>query len=242
MRILLLTFAAVLGIWSRSAAHAQAREQTGVTAETEARPDESEADFRARGLFLAGQAAYNRAQFEEALGYFEGAYQMSNRPELLFNIGLAAQRAGQRDRALDAFRQYVREVPGATNRPDVEARIGELEAASASSDTSEAGNGPGVVPWIVIGASAAVAIAGAIFVGIGVSDVSAVEGAPRGAVWDDYQSRYDRAPVLTTVGFVMLGVGVAGAALGVVLFATSGSDDSTTVSLGPGSLRVRGTF
>jgi len=216
-------------------------------AEQDVNPDDT--DTRARGLFLAGEAAFNRAQFEEALGYFEGAFRLSERPQLLFNIGLAAQRAGRRDRAIEAFRQYLESIPDAANRPDVEARIASLEATAEQGPGPEPpsggagdGGGPGIVPWVVIGVWAAVAIIGGVLLGAGLSDVGAVEDAPLDASWADYESRYDRAPALTTLGFVLLGTGIAGAAVGVVLLTMGGSDESAAVSLGPGTLELRGTF
>jgi tetratricopeptide (TPR) repeat protein len=232
-----------------ASSRAEAQQAGDEVAGTEAEADDP--DTRARGLFLAGQAAYDRAQFEEALGYFEGAYRLSPRGGLLFNIGLAAERAGNRERALEAFRQYLDEMPDAANRADVEARIAALEASGGAEGTegAETGSGedggPGILPWIAIGAGAAVAVVGGVLLGVGLGDKGSVEGAPMDADWADYEGAYGRAPVLTTLGFVMLGVGVAGAALGVVLLTMGGGQSespSATVSIGPGSLRLSGRF
>jgi hypothetical protein len=53
------------------------------------------------------------------------------------------------------------------------------------------------------------------------SDIQTVEGASR---WEDASSAYERAPVLSTVGFACLGVGVA-AIGGAVLWMVMGGDD-----------------
>lgn len=84
-------------------------------------------DEVARGLFQAGKAAYQARKYADALGFFQQAHERSHRPELLFNIGQAAERLRQDEKALEAFRAYLTQVPGAPNRVDVEARIRQLE-------------------------------------------------------------------------------------------------------------------
>jgi tetratricopeptide (TPR) repeat protein len=218
-----------------------ARAQDGTDETTDAN------DREARGMFLAGQAAFDDARFEDALQHFLRAYELSGRAELLFNIGLAAERAGDTTRALDAFGRYLNELPDAQNRRDVEARITALEGrqgdGTVEAPAPDEAGGPGILPWIAIGAGGAAAIAGAVLLAVGLSDVSAVEDAPMDAAWSDYQSRHDRAPVFTGIGFALLAVGVAGAAVGVVLLVVGGGEEEgTTVSLGPGSIGVRSRF
>lgn len=80
-------------------------------------------DAEARGLFEAGRAAFSDGRFEDALEYFQRSYDLSHRGELLYNIGSAADRLQQEERALTAFEEYLRELPEATNRREVEGRI-----------------------------------------------------------------------------------------------------------------------
>lgn len=93
-------------------------------------PDaESQArDVEARRLFEAGRSAYVEQKYQDALNYFQEAHALSERPQLLFNVGQAADRLGQREAAAQAFRDYLAAVPDAHNRAEVEARIAELEA------------------------------------------------------------------------------------------------------------------
>lgn len=84
-------------------------------------------DEVARGLFQAGKAAYQAGKYSDALSFFEQAYARSGRPELLFNIGQAADRLRQDEKALEVFRAYLTQVPAAANRAEVEARIAQLE-------------------------------------------------------------------------------------------------------------------
>lgn len=194
-------------------------------------------DREARGLFIAGQAAYERDEYPTALTHFERAYELSRRPELLFNIGLAAQSASEHERARRAYRAYLSERPNAPNRSDVEARLEEIELALSAST----GDGPGVVSWLAIGAGAAVAIGGGVLFAMAQSDVAAVEDASVDSDWADVRDAYDRAPLLSGIGIAMIGVGVAGVALGLVLMVGDGSSEAQ-VAFGPGSASVRGRF
>lgn len=93
---------------------------------------QSEKDQRARALFEKGRQAYGDGQYRDAWAYFHEAYQLSGRPELLYNIGQTADRLGQDADALRAFRMYVERLPGASNRHEVENRIRALEERVSS--------------------------------------------------------------------------------------------------------------
>ena len=84
-------------------------------------------DEEARALFQAGLTAYESRRYEDALRHFRSAYEASRRPELLYNIGLAADRMRRDEEALEAFREYLRRVPDAERRAEVEERIDVLE-------------------------------------------------------------------------------------------------------------------
>lgn len=84
---------------------------------------EASDDEVARGLFQAGKAAYEGGNYAEAVNFFEQAHVRSRRPQLLFNIGQAADRARQDEKAVISFRAYLEQVPDATNRAEVEARV-----------------------------------------------------------------------------------------------------------------------
>ncbi|HVK84044.1 MAG TPA: hypothetical protein VM513_08050, partial [Kofleriaceae bacterium] len=59
-------------------------------AETSAgEPDDAEGvDEEARSLFRAGETAFNAARYADALAHFRRAHELSDRPELLYNIGV----------------------------------------------------------------------------------------------------------------------------------------------------------
>src|SRR5260221_8216145 len=58
-------------------------------------------DRRAHDLFVKGDAAYAEARYEDALASFREAYELSGRPQLLFNIANALERLGKLPEAVD---------------------------------------------------------------------------------------------------------------------------------------------
>ncbi len=93
----------------------------------EADADNDSLDAEARGIFLAGKAAYGDARYEDALRHFRHAYELSKRPVLLFNIGQAADKLRRDREALDAFKAYLEQVPGGEGQREAESRVRVLE-------------------------------------------------------------------------------------------------------------------
>lgn len=96
-------------------------------------------DAEARGLFEAGRAAFVDGRFEDALRYFQQSYNLSQRPELLYNVGSAADRLQREREALQAFERYLVELPDAPNRREVEGRVRVLREHLARQEAAEAG-------------------------------------------------------------------------------------------------------
>jgi len=215
--------------------------------------NDPEAEARAR--FEAGRDAFLEARWDDAMSAFEDSYRLSGRAELLYNIGSAAERAGQLERARDAYGEYLRAMPEAPNRAEAEARRGavmERLAGRQALDQPREGpqpvslpnDGPGVLPWIVIAGSAVVAVTGAVLLVLGQMDNAKVEDATRGTTWAEVQAAYDRGPVLSTTGVIMVAAGVAGAAAGVALLVLGSADEEgqTQVRFGPGSVDLAVAF
>ncbi|MCB9593495.1 MAG: tetratricopeptide repeat protein [Sandaracinaceae bacterium] len=234
---------------------------------------ESTYEGEARALFDAGVSAYEGGRFEEALQYFQRSYELSGRAELLNNIGTAAERARQDRLALRSYEAFLREVPPsevtAAARARAQTRVSELRERLAQEDQAppgpaqehnaatpvsasgtgtapvDDGGGGDAAPWVLVGVGAAVAVVGGIVLAVGLVDRATVEDPAEGAMWTEAtQQAYDRAPALLTSGVVMLPVGVALAAVGVVWGVVASSDGASTVSLrvGPGTLGFEGTF
>jgi len=102
-------------------AHAQVQQE----ASPESRVEE------AKALFTAGRAAFDAGRFADALRHFEQAYEVSQRPALLYNIGLAHDRLRSDEKALAAFEAYLAALPEAPNRAEVETRAQALRDAIA---------------------------------------------------------------------------------------------------------------
>ncbi|MDH5673078.1 MAG: hypothetical protein OEZ06_13060 [Myxococcales bacterium] len=260
---------------------------------------QSSRDDRARALFEAGRAAIDEGDYAGAHRYFSEAYDVSKRPQLLFNIANSAERLRRDDEALQLYRRFLEEVPDAANRAYVEGRIRALEAvqpkpagtaepAEATSEgnaaTGEAkeaeqtGQGaPGeamaeaepvaapspandtemgaadattggsdITGWIIAGAGAAVAVAGVVVLVVGLGKRGSVDDAPVGSDWQNYAGDHDLANTLIPVGSVMLGVGLAAGAVGVVMALGDGQGrdqrSDLALRLGPSELTLMGSF
>jgi tetratricopeptide (TPR) repeat protein len=75
---------------------------------------------RAKALYDAGVRKYNLSEFQTALVDFKSAYELHPDPALLFNIGQCHRMLGHAQEAAYAYRAYLRELPDAPNREEVE--------------------------------------------------------------------------------------------------------------------------
>jgi len=72
-------------------------------------------------------AAYNLGKYTEAAAEYEAAYEQTLDPNLLFNIGQACRLAGDPEKALTAYRSFLRSAPQSEQRRLAESKIRELE-------------------------------------------------------------------------------------------------------------------
>lgn len=227
-------------------------------------------DAEARGLFDEGRVAYDEGRFEDAVRAFRRAYVLSPRYQLLYNVGQAELRAGHDDRALEAFEGFLRQAPAdAQHRSEVQERVNVLRGMGVTPTTSvEAPVEPAVTatvveeptepappssggdatPWIVVGVGGALVVAGAVMMGVGVSEAQRVTDAPVGSRWVDLQGAADSANILWGVGIGAAALGLAAVGAGIVWAVTaggsseSGSAGVTAVRIGPGSLSIEGVL
>ncbi len=85
-------------------------------------PTEVRADEAARVAmehFMRGKRAYDLGHFIEAAAEYEKAYETKESPQLLYNLGQAYRLAGEHQKALNAYRAYLRNAPDAENRDEV---------------------------------------------------------------------------------------------------------------------------
>jgi tetratricopeptide (TPR) repeat protein len=115
LRVALLTVAIVSTLFAPSAAHADP-----------ARLRE------ARAHYEQAVANYNLDEYAAALAEFREAYRIKPDPSFLFNIAQCHRKLGQNEAALDYYRKYLRNLPDAPNRADVERMVAELHAKEAA--------------------------------------------------------------------------------------------------------------
>jgi tetratricopeptide (TPR) repeat protein len=106
----------------------------------------------AREATKQATAAFNLGQYDEAASLYEQAYKLVPDPILLYDVGQSYRQANKLDKALVAYRSYLRTAPeDAPNRPKVEQWISELEWTSTLQSKHEVQKTeplPPVVPQI----------------------------------------------------------------------------------------------
>lgn len=91
---------------------------------TNAMADETE---DAKALYNKGKEHFSNEQYEEALAAFTEAYNLSEKTDLLFNLGICAEKLGQLDRAVAYYEVYLEEKPDAPDAAQVTARMEKLQ-------------------------------------------------------------------------------------------------------------------
>ena len=216
------------------------------------------ADDEARSLFHAGESAFAEGRYEVALEHFQAAYDLSPRPELLFNIGNTADRLRREQDALDAYRRYLEARPDAENRAQVEARIEIIENAIAERENGEGGaggtttvvheGGGRVLTWVFAGMAVAFGGLATVSWVVGENEYNDLkERCTTAGGCTDEEVDASSVPVWDVLTNVSIGLAAACLAAGVVFFFVEGSgggDDAPDVAVGlsPGGLVVRGVF
>lgn len=212
-------------------------------------------ELEARAHFRTGSDYFDAGDYAEAAREFDLAYELSGRPALMYNVYLAHERLGNLDRAIEALTVFLSEGdPGERAGPlgqrlerlreRREAELAEeRDAAERDRRLREAAErDAGPAPWIVAGSGGVVVVVGVVLLLVARSDIDRVENPGSDPRWEDVSSSYDRAPVVSTIGAIALGVGGAALVGGVVWGLVSRRQPSVDVAVGPGSLGVRGQF
>ena len=108
----------------------------------------------AKSCYEKGLVAFALAEYGTAAEWYEKAFRLKPGPELLYNAAQSYRLAGNKERALVLYQNYLRVFGGQIrNRADVESHIAELERAIRA-DRKAAQSLP-VTPVPVRGGSAA---------------------------------------------------------------------------------------
>lgn len=261
-----LVAALVAGLLASGGGVAAAQDGQGVTAsEQGAAPSEDEgAQARARGHFQAGASYYEAGSYEDALREFQRAYDLSQRPQLFYNLSLCYQNLDDYENAIAFLRRYLDEVVEIPNRANLELRIQTFQArldaraqestessteSPAPSETgpgaSPQGGGPNIGAIVGFSTAAVGLVMAGIFGGLTLAEDGTLAGSCSPNCSADQVGTLQTYALLTDIGF---GVSLAGAAVGLILLLVSDSGSQESASLAPwldgesGGLVLTGSF
>src|SRR5690349_15258428 len=81
----------------------------------------------AQRLYGEGTKAYNLGDFAKAIENYKAAYNVLPEPVFLYNIAQAYRLANDLPQAVFFYKSFLRNMPDAPNRAEVEARVKEIE-------------------------------------------------------------------------------------------------------------------
>jgi hypothetical protein len=108
-------------------------------------PARAEDKTAARDHWERGTKFYDLGKYDDAIREFEAAYQAKGDPAFLYNLAQSHRLAGHPGDSLRFYRTYLRYVPKAANRADIEDRIKELEKILAEHPAAESVHVPPAV-------------------------------------------------------------------------------------------------
>lgn len=230
-----------------------------------AHADENADDIRARQLYDNGAILYDEGRYEDAIVAWQEAWDLSERPLLLYNIANAQERLGLWREALETLNRY-RAFARPEERERLDRRINNLERRLAEEGPPVSQVAAPVVPptptptipisevqpvrrtgWIPVaayGVGGAAMISGTVFAlqARSARDMAAglCTGSDSGTICPDSASdalRLDTSRSLLADGaFVLGGLGIAGGTVAMALL------DGSPVTLTPSGLLLRGQF
>jgi hypothetical protein len=125
--------ALALGILSATPVRAQDE------GEPEAEATEAPENAEARAHFDRGTQAFDVGDYETAAREFTAAYELTEHPDLLFNVYSAQERNGNLEAAEEALRGYLADAsPDSERRQALEARLARLQARLAEARAADA--------------------------------------------------------------------------------------------------------
>jgi tetratricopeptide (TPR) repeat protein len=96
-------------------------------ARADSAPPTPEARAEARAHYEKAVTHFNANEYAAAAEEFLLVHKAVSQPALLYNAAQAFRLGGERDKALENYRAFLKAAPAAKQRPDVERRIAELE-------------------------------------------------------------------------------------------------------------------
>ena len=104
----------------------------GAWAQGPAASDERPPDPAFTQTLQEGNAAFKAGRYKEAGDLFRQAFEIDPRGNLLYNIAVCYEKAGDPINALQFYERFIAAVPGAKNRPQVQQHVVALKASLAN--------------------------------------------------------------------------------------------------------------
>lgn len=98
-------------------------------------------DQRARLHYESGASYYEAGEYEDALREFHRAYELSQRPQLFYNLSLCYQNLGDLEQAATFLERYLSEVESIENRANLEIRLRNLRERVERERAAQAASG-----------------------------------------------------------------------------------------------------
>ena len=211
----------------------------------------------AETAFFEGLVHYRGKRFEEAAQAFQKAWTLSRHRDMLFNVGQAREKLGDKVGAVEWYRAYLGTQPA--DETAVIHRVKQLggESMIAKAETPKANvrsvdtrverveEGAGPWPWVAVGVATAATVGGAV---VGLAALDEADAARSAALRADAVKYKDAAESGALTADLLFGVGALSAAAAVYLWlrADSLAAPAAEVELGAtptgGWLGVTGRF
>lgn len=211
---------------------------------------------RAVSLFNNGRMLFDEGNYTAAVAAWEKAYELTEEPDLLFNIASAYERAGDYDKALDALNLYralgdikdpetlqrrMRNLEAQRNRTVTDAPTPSPEGPVAPEAPS--GSGSRVAGVVLVGVGTASLATGGVLAGLaGSRSGRARNSCLNSLCLDTARSDIESARQLGLGADIALVTGAVALGTGVVVLATRKKARSASVGIGLGQATVSATF
>jgi tetratricopeptide (TPR) repeat protein len=96
---------------------------SGFAATAQAQAPAPDNKTAAKEHYNRGTSFYDLGKYDDAIREFEAAYELKNDPAFLYNLAQSYRQAGNHERAVHFYKTYLRYVPNAKNRADIEDKI-----------------------------------------------------------------------------------------------------------------------
>lgn len=103
-----------------------------------AAPASADDRAQAEAHFRSAEAHFQSGNYRAAIRGYQDSYELFPAPLLLFNIGLCHQKLGEKQKALDKYREYLKKEPGGPKSAEARTRAEALEELIATEKAAAA--------------------------------------------------------------------------------------------------------